>query len=118
DVAVKLGVTGPERGFAVWFWDFDNDGRLDIYVNDYVVTLAETVAMALGLPLERSSRPRLYRNLGPEGFRDVSREVGLDRGMAPMGCNFGDIDNDGFVDVYLGTGGMSYEYLVPKLLLK
>jgi tetratricopeptide (TPR) repeat protein len=118
DVAPALGVTGAERSFAVWFWDYDNDGRLDLYVNDYVVTLAEVVAIAAGIPVERSSRPRLYRNLGAEGFQEASREVGLDRGMAPMGCNFGDIDNDGFLDIYLGTGGMSYEYLVPKLLLK
>jgi hypothetical protein len=35
-----------------------------------------------------------------------------------MGCNFGDIDNDGFLDFYLGTGGMSFEYLVPNLMYK
>ena len=35
-----------------------------------------------------------------------------------MGCNFGDIDNDGFLDIYLGTGGMCYEYLVPNLMFK
>ncbi|MDB5353458.1 MAG: hypothetical protein JWN86_4705 [Planctomycetota bacterium] len=38
--------------------------------------------------------------------------------MTPMGCNFGDIDNDGFLDVFLGTGGMSYEDLIPDLLFK
>ena len=36
----------------------------------------------------------------------------------PMGCNFGDIDNDGYLDIYLGTGGMSYEGLVPNLMFK
>ena len=35
-----------------------------------------------------------------------------------MGCNFGDIDNDGFPDVYIGTGGMSFEFLVPNVLFK
>ena len=35
DVAPDLGVTGPDFSFACWFWDFDNDGRLDLYVNDY-----------------------------------------------------------------------------------
>ena len=118
DVAAELKVTGAERSFACWFWDYDNDGKLDLYVNDYLVTFAENAALALGLPVERSSRPRLYRNLGAEGFRDVAVEVGLDRAMMPMGCNFGDVDNDGFLDLYLGTGGMSFEYLVPNLMFK
>jgi len=35
-----------------------------------------------------------------------------------MGANFGDIDNDGFLDMYLGTGNPSYASLVPSLLLR
>ena len=35
DVAPKLGVTGTACSFACWFWDYDNDGHLDLYVNDY-----------------------------------------------------------------------------------
>ena len=72
----------------------------------------------MGITVEKSGRPRLYRNLGTDGFRDVTREVGLDRPMAPMGANFGDIDNDGYLDFYLGTGWMSYSGLVPNLMIK
>lgn len=123
DVAPELGVTGPthgfvSHGFACWFWDYDNDSHLDLYVNDYTSTFAEFVAVALKLPIERHSRPRLYRNVGDAGFRDVTIEVGLDRGMMPMGCNFADIDNDGFLDLYLGTGRMTLEALVPNLMFK
>ena len=123
DVAVELDVTGPKHGFvshgfACWFWDYDNDGQLDLYVNDYTSTLAEFVALALKIPLEQRSRPRLYRNVGAQGFHDVTVEVGLDRDMMPMGCNFGDIDNDGYLDMYLGTGRMSLEVLVPNLMFK
>jgi hypothetical protein len=118
EVALELGVTGPDRAFAVWFWDYNNDGWLDIYVNDYKVTLAEVAASTLGVPTERSSSPCLYRNQGPSGFQDVSHEVGLDRAMNPMGANFGDIDNDGYLDLYLGTGEMCYAGLVPNLLFK
>jgi hypothetical protein len=70
----------------------------------------------MGLPPGRPSRPRLYRNLGPDGFRDVTRDVGLARPVTPMGCNFGDLDNDGYLDFYQGTGGMSLEHLVPNRL--
>jgi hypothetical protein len=118
DVAPRLGVTGPSHSFACWFWDYDNDGLLDLYVNDYRARVAEVVASGMGVALEGASRPRLYRNLGPGGFRDVTIEAGLDRAMSPMGSNFGDIDNDGFLDIYLGTGTMSYGGLVPNLMFK
>ncbi len=118
DVAPDLGVTGADMSFACWFWDYDNDGRPDLYVNDYRAGVAEVLASAMGVKIEGSSHPRLYRNLGPDGFREVSAELGLDRAMAPMGANFGDLDNDGFLDVYLGTGDMSYEGLDVKLMFR
>ncbi|MFM9961515.1 MAG: FG-GAP-like repeat-containing protein [Planctomycetaceae bacterium] len=118
DVTTEMGVAGPDHGFACWFWDYDNDGRLDLSVIDYTSSLAEFVAISLGKPVQRSSRPRMYRNAGPDGFREVTREVGLDRLLMPMGCNFADIDNDGFLDLYLGTGRMALEVLVPNLMLK
>jgi hypothetical protein len=118
DVANVLGVKGAPAGFACWFWDFDNDGRLDLYVNDFIISLADSAATFAGGAPDRDSRPRLYRNLGDAGFRDVTRDVGLDRAFASMGCNFGDIDNDGYLDIYLGTGEMSMEALVPNLMFK
>ena len=48
----------------------------------------------------------------------MSRDVGLDRPIAAMGANFGDIDNDGYLDAYFGTGWMSYSGLVPNVMLK
>jgi hypothetical protein len=118
DVAVVLRVTGAGNGFACWFWDYDNDGRLDLWVSPYRSTLSEVVADQLGRPTS-GERPRLYRNAGEmEPFRDVTAEVGLDRVILPMGSNFGDIDNDGFLDIYLGTGRPSYMYLMPNVLFR
>ncbi len=116
DVATSVGIEDAFMFFACWFWDFDNDGRLDIYLNDSQAGLVEVLASATGVDDGGRHRPRLYRNLGPSGFQDVCREVRLGRAMVPMGSNFGDIDNDGFLDVYLGTGGMSFEYLIPRLM--
>ena len=36
----------------------------------------------------------------------------------PMGSNFGDADNDGFLDIYLGMGSPSYTALLPHTLLR
>jgi hypothetical protein len=118
DVAREAGVNGPPRPFACWFWDYDNDGLLDLYVNDYSGSLAEFVATQTRMALKRHSRPRLYRNVGSGHFQDVTIDVGLDRSIMPMGCNFADIDNDGFLDLYFGTGSMSLEILVPNLMFK
>jgi hypothetical protein len=118
DVAPELGVTGPSHSFACWFWDYDNDGLIDLYVNDYRARNSEEITSSMGVAIEGASRPRLYRNLGPAGFHDVTIDVGLDRAMSPMGCNFGDIDNDGYLDLYLGTGTMSYGGLVPNRMFK
>ena len=120
DVAREMGVAGPRHGrsFACWFWDYDNDGRLDLFVNDYHAQLADVVADSIGLKGEDPGHPHLYRNMGEQGFREVSRDVGLDRPIAAMGANFGDIDNDGYLDAYFGTGWMSYSGLVPNVMLK
>ncbi len=118
DVAGVLQVTRPTFGFACWFWDFDNDGRLDLWVNPNQATLSEVIADQLGRPAT-GERPRLYRNVGrTEPFQDVTANVGVDRVVLPMGSNFGDIDNDGYLDIYLGTGRPSYTYLMPNVLLK
>lgn len=117
DVASQVGLTETGFHFSCLFLDYDNDGRLDLYVSDYGASLAEVAGDAIGLPHAAGHHPRLYRNLGAQGFRDVSREVGLDRPLPAMAVNAGDIDLDGDLDLYLGTGWMSYSGLVPNTLL-
>ena len=51
------------RPFACWFWDFDNDGWLDVFVNNYDCSLAETIADYMGVKLNHRSHPHLFRNL-------------------------------------------------------
>jgi hypothetical protein len=56
--------------------------------------------------------------MGGKGFQDVTKEVGLDLVFATMGSNFGDFDNDGFLDMYLGTGDPLLSSLVPNRMLR
>ena len=120
DVAEQAGVALPSQSFATWFWDYDNDGHLDLYVTSYPGApgpgrLALSIADDLGLD-DPGERARLYRGDGRGGFRDVSSAVALDRVSMPMGANFGDLDNDGYLDFYLGTGYPSWDALVPNEL--
>jgi len=117
DVAPQLGVTNPIKSFSCWFFDYDNDGRQDLFVTGFSGTLSDVIRSHLGQPTA-GERPRLYHNEGAGGFRDVTKEAGLDRVMLVMGSNFGDIDNDGYLDMYLGTGQPAYFYVVPNVMLK
>lgn len=117
EVARAAGVPGSGRGFATWFFDYDNDGSSDLFVTSFFTSVDETVRTYLGLP-HNATTLKLYKNVGNGTFRDVTIEVGLDRVFMPMGANFGDIDDDGFLDIYLGTGNPSYAALVPNVLLR
>jgi hypothetical protein len=118
DVARELGVTGPQASFPCGFLDYDNDGRLDLLVTDYGATLEEWVASMTGRDGAGSSHPRLYHNEGAAGFRDMVPAAGLDRVVLAMGMAVGDIDNDGFLDIYFATGRPDYSALMPNVLYK
>jgi len=117
DVAQQAGVIQPIASFPAWFWDFDNDGALDIYVSFFRPELAPLVASWLGQP-SPYEHARLYKGDGRGGFRDVAVEQGLGRATMPMGANFGDLDNDGYPDFYLGTGFPLYQGLMPNVMYR
>jgi tetratricopeptide (TPR) repeat protein len=115
DVAEKAGVQKPLQSFPAWFFDYDNDGWPDIFVASYYVSVDEVMRSYLGTP-HNSETLKLYHNNHDGTFKDVTTEVGLDRVFMPMGANFGDIDNDGYLDIYLGTGNPVYASLLPNVL--
>lgn len=124
DRAEELGVTEPAvRSFGAFFLDLENDGDLDLFVTSYLAGPPHVEAWFLDGESSPELRPRVYRNLGTgdDGlprFREVSAEMGLEQPSAPMGHNVGDLDNDGFPDVYLGTGWPQYEALMPNLMYR
>jgi hypothetical protein len=117
DLAPKLGVTRPLAGYACWFWDFDNDGNLDLYAASYQGGLEAVAAGYLGAPLPPGTELAcLYRGDGRGGFSEAASALGLQRPAMAMGANFGDLDNDGWLDFYLGTGYPEYEALMPNVM--
>ena len=117
DAAAEAGVEGPPVSFPTWFFDYDNDGWEDLFVSGFSGGLGDVVLERLGQP-HQGQLPRLYRNEGDGTFIDVTAAVGLDRIMVGMGSNFGDLDNDGFLDMYLGTGDPDYRMLIPNLMFR
>jgi tetratricopeptide (TPR) repeat protein len=108
--------------FPTWFWDYDNDGWPDIFMCGYefnqslAITAAQD-ALHKKFP-EGVSKMYLFRNNHDGTFTDVSKNTGLDRPVFAMGSNFGDIDNDGWSDMYLGTGNPDFKSLIPNRMFK
>ena len=117
DVTTQMGIDGPEGGFSCWAWDYNNDGYLDIFATCYQKSVEGVVDGLLGNPA-KMSYSRLFRNKEGKGFEDVTREVGLDMVFATMGSNFGDFDNDGYLDMFLGTGDPEITTLVPNRMFR
>jgi hypothetical protein len=115
EVSSRAGVQASPFAFGAWFFDYDNDGWPDLFVTSYYASVEESVRSYMGLP-RKGDTLKLYRNKRDGTFQDVTAEVGLDRVFMPMGCNFGDIDNDGFLDIYMGMGNPSFASVLPNTL--
>ncbi len=60
----------------------------------------------------------LYHNNHDGTFTNVADSLGLNTSVFAMGANFGDIDNDGYLDMYLGSGNPDYKSLVPNKMFR
>jgi tetratricopeptide (TPR) repeat protein len=86
---VSLSQTGWVRAFGVAAIDYDNDGWVDL--------------VAVGETKDGKGEVRLFRNLGPDGFKDVTADVGLDKIVLkdPRAIITGDYDSDGATDLLI-----------------
>ena len=120
DVSQKAGVAGKgtrwNTGCA--FVDYDRDGRLDLFVANYIdldlatapvpesgPCLYKSVMVACGPPGLQGGKNILYHNNGDGSFSDVSEAAGIFRanGTYGLGVLTADFDNDGWPDIYVAN---------------
>ena len=105
DVTPTTGMNIPVTdAFVTFFLDVDNDADLDIFISNSGSFQAFIAGQITGTASHDGDRQVLYRNNGDGTFTDVTRESGLYQAFGAMGANFGDIDSDGYLDIYLATG--------------
>lgn len=117
DVTQLAGVGHAGWGTSTAFVDYDGDGKLDLFVANYIVwnpDLAVPCTASYGKQVYCSPKAYdpaqdvLYRNNGDGTFTDVSIEAGLNAVYGNgLGVAWGDLDDDGDVDLYVANDGMA-----------
>ena len=127
DATDRTGLAAPSlgmTGFGAGFIDYDNDGWLDLLVvNGTVTVLPELVAAGEAFPLHQ--KDQLFRNLGRAGedaggpvrYADVSATAGdaFQVSRVSRAAAFGDVDNDGDIDVLVNDSGAPARLLVNRV---
>ncbi len=118
DVAESAGVTGTgvQNGYIAFFVDLDSDGDLDIWTGSLAPWDDVLAGYRQGYkpgPLEHV--PRYFRNDGGGKFTDVSIAAGFVYPLGIMAAGVADLDNDGYIDIYTGTGNPDMRRLEPNI---
>ncbi|MBX3462870.1 MAG: VCBS repeat-containing protein [Planctomycetes bacterium] len=99
DVTDQAGIHDQGNGLGVVWWDGDDDGWLDLYVAN-----------------DLQSPDLYYRNRGDGTFEEISRRALPHTAFFGMGCDFGDLDNDGRLDLCVADMSSTSHYMGKMLM--
>ncbi len=108
------GASIAYTGFGCQWFDYDHDGWLDLFVANGAVSNIESLRDA---PYPFSQRNQLFRGLGDGGFVEVRDQAGpaLELVEVSRGAAFGDIDNDGDIDVVVSNNNGPVRLLLNEV---
>jgi Flp pilus assembly protein TadD len=117
-VSTEAGVEDPGAGMSASWFDFDNDGKQDIYVANMWSDAGQRVSEQSPFHVEDSEEIRalyrrhargnsLYRNQGDGKFENVSAPAGVEMGRWAWSSDAWDFDHDGYPDLYIANGYIS-----------
>jgi hypothetical protein len=116
DARVRAGLAQPTAaftGFGTDWFDYDNDGWLDLFIANGAVNIIESQR---GQQAPFRMRNQLFRNTGRGRFEETSAAAGapFTRAEISRGAAFGDIDNDGDIDVLVTTNNGPVRLLLNR----
>jgi hypothetical protein len=120
DISLQAGIRTQTAAYTPAFFDYDNDGKLDLFICTYpggeltVKSMIEAKIKAAAVL--RAQRQLLFRNNGDGTFRNVTEEAGITGWYGGMSTQVGDFDNDGFDEITIGTGNPALDWAEPKPL--
>ncbi len=114
DQAEAFGLNFAGFSTQAGFFDYDRDGDLDMYLMNHSLHHNGTFGQRKDFTntYDKVSGDRLYRNDG-NTFTDVTRESGINSSVIGygLGLSFGDVNNDGWTDIYIGNDFHENDYL-------
>ncbi len=111
--AEKYGIADKGHSTQSTFFDYDNDGDLDLYVANYPITPFKTKPETFKQHIRHASSKHsnhLYKNNGNGVFIDVTKEAGVLSYSLTLSASVSDLNNDGYKDIYVSNDFASADF--------